>query len=105
MAGYKRGSSGQPVVEIQQRLIAHGFSVGPHGIDGKFGPDTAAGVTSFQAARGLKVDGIVGPDTLNALRAPPPGPVTDVTSARTGSGIPWFLVGLGLVGYVLWKRK
>jgi hypothetical protein len=61
----RRGSKGPDVVHLQQRLTAKGFSPGAH--DGDFGPATDRAVRSFQAARGLVVDGIVGPKTWGAL--------------------------------------
>jgi lysozyme len=54
------------VYEIQGALARHGFDPGP--IDGIFGTKTLAAVRAFQAARGLKVDGIVGPRTTAALK-------------------------------------
>lgn len=54
------------VREIQQALAAAGFD--PGAIDGKMGPKTKAAITAFQRARGLKVDGIAGPQTQGALR-------------------------------------
>jgi len=54
-------------------LIALGFDVGPSGIDGKFGDDTEKAVKQFQEknknydGNELKVDGLVGPDTSDAL--------------------------------------
>jgi mannan endo-1,4-beta-mannosidase len=61
----QEGSSGEAVKELQRALQRAGFDPGP--IDGEFGPVTAAAVRSFQAARGLVVDGIVGPQTWGAL--------------------------------------
>ncbi len=65
---------GQDVLAVQDRLAAVGYAPGP--VDGRYGPTTAAAVKDFQAAHGLGVDGIVGPQTLAALHdaAPPPGP-------------------------------
>jgi hypothetical protein len=86
-----RGSKGPAVAELQQRLEASGFSPGP--IDGDFGPRTDRAVRAFQNARGLVVDGIVGPNTWGALEgavepppAPPPGPpVTEIPPRPAGA--------------------
>jgi murein L,D-transpeptidase YcbB/YkuD len=56
---------GEEVRWIQRRLLELGF--GPLDVDGVFGPDTDDAVRRFQGARGLKVDGIVGPRTRRAL--------------------------------------
>ncbi len=64
----EQGSSGPAVQEAQCLLTSYGYSVGPAGIDGQFGPDTRAAVVSFQQHNGLAVDGIVGPNTWYALR-------------------------------------
>src|SRR5829696_2456853 len=61
----QQGSSGEAVKELQRALKRAGFDPGP--IDGDFEPVTAAAVRSFQAARGLVVVGIVGPQTWRAL--------------------------------------
>ena len=52
---------------VQARLRELGFDPGP--IDGVQGTRTIAAVKNFQAARGLVVDGIVGPATKAALSA------------------------------------
>lgn len=69
------GSSGQNVLTLQRKLRDAGFDPGP--LDGDFGSQTQRAVRSFQTARGLDIDGIVGPHTAGALGlsgfdAPPP---------------------------------
>lgn len=59
------GSFGEPVKALQARLRDLGIDPGP--IDGIFGQRTAEAVMVFQAQRGLDRDGIVGPQTWNAL--------------------------------------
>jgi Putative peptidoglycan binding domain len=59
------GSRGTSVSQAQTALSKAGFD--PHGVDGIFGKNTRAAVESFQAAHGLKVDGIIGKDTGKAL--------------------------------------
>lgn len=61
----KRGASGPSVKALQQALAGAGFS--PGAVDGQFGPKTEAAVKSFQRAKGLVADGIVGPKTWDKL--------------------------------------
>src|SRR6476620_3657390 len=63
----QRGSKGPAVLALQQRLKELGFD--PNGTDGNFGPGTETAVRAFQQARGLGVDGKVGPNTGAALAA------------------------------------
>ena len=74
-AGYE-ASSGQaaPAVrtvqklttrQIQRALASAGFYKGP--VDGKEGPQTRRAVREFQQAQGLKVDGVTGSTTRQAL--------------------------------------
>jgi len=63
----RQGATGVMVRELQQRLIARGFTCGPSGADGKLGTATRSAVKAFQKARHLKVDGIAGPQTWTAL--------------------------------------
>jgi putative chitinase len=61
-----RGSQGDAVVQLQNRLRDLNFAVA---IDGDFGPGTEVAVTRFQSENGLAADGIVGPQTWGALDA------------------------------------
>lgn len=60
-----QGSTGDQVVQLQQRLAELGFDPGP--VDGIFGPRTAAAVAQAQAAGNADVDGLVGPQTQGVL--------------------------------------
>lgn len=52
----------------QTRLVKKGYSVGPDGADGEYGPNTTAGITAFQKKTPpLEVDGILGPLTWDRL--------------------------------------
>ncbi|WP_067929600.1 peptidoglycan-binding protein [Alicyclobacillus shizuokensis] len=59
------GSRGTYVKEIQERLNKLGYSAGT--ADGIFGPKTLSAVKTFQRAHHLAIDGIVGPQTWDAL--------------------------------------
>ena len=61
----RQGDNGFPVIAVQTLLGKHNFNV--NYIDGDFGPDTLAKVKSFQKAKGLTADGIVGRDTWTKL--------------------------------------
>ncbi|WP_084704371.1 peptidoglycan-binding domain-containing protein [Phaeacidiphilus oryzae] len=54
---------------MQCILVHRGYSVGSSGVDGQFGPDTAAAVKRFQTDQRISVDGQVGPETWSHLRA------------------------------------
>ncbi len=82
----RQGSSGAAVKTLQTRLRAHGFNVA---VDGQFGPGTANAVKSFQRARGLGADGVVGPKTWAKLNASPPAappPAASPTLKQGASG-------------------
>lgn len=61
------GSKGPSVKELQEKLIALGYSCGSDGADGKFGWNTYKAVLRFQRERGLEIDGVVGPKTWAEL--------------------------------------
>jgi hypothetical protein len=56
------------VKELQNKLVAAGYTVGSTGVDGKFGPQTLNALNLFQTAKGIKDEvGVVGPKTAAAL--------------------------------------
>ncbi len=73
---------GDDVHDVQLDLSALGFHHGR--VDGIFGPATRDAVAEFQRNVGLTPDGVVGPDTISALRRlrRRPGTSTPVASVR-----------------------
>ncbi|MEG4082305.1 peptidoglycan-binding protein [Microcoleus sp. POL10_C6] len=65
----KKGDSGPEVAELQKTLQNAGYFRGK--ATGFYGSLTQAAVKKFQAENNLKVDGIVGPKTLSALKGKP----------------------------------
>src|SRR5882724_13467892 len=65
MPVYRLGSGGDAVRRIQLRLQALGLYRGA--IDGLFGGGTQSAVKQFQRTNGLPIDGVVGPQTWQAL--------------------------------------
>lgn len=63
----KNGSKGSQVKALQLLLIGYGYSCGRWGADGNFGASTLTAVKKYQKAKGLTVDGVVGPATWKAL--------------------------------------
>lgn len=61
------GRVGPSVADIQKVLLALGYKLPKHGVDGVRGPETSAAVKQFQTDNGLEVDGDPGPETVGAL--------------------------------------
>lgn len=61
------GRVGIAVADIQRVLLALGYKLPKHGVDGVRGPETSAAVRQFQDDNGLTVDGDPGPETVGAL--------------------------------------
>ena len=64
------GASGWDVAALQFLLAWHGFPSGP--LDGTFGARTKAALLAFQRWAGIDPIAVAGPQTLAALRQPPP---------------------------------
>lgn len=68
----RQGDSGAAVTELQQLLKAKGINIT---VDGIFGSATRAAVVQFQQQSGIATDGIVGPQTWQALRRDSNAPI------------------------------
>jgi hypothetical protein len=80
LPGYEGVSLGK-VEAVQQALEDAGYSVGPKGVDGKFGKDTRAAVIKYQKDNGITpAVGNVGPITAGKLG------VQQLTSSVSSSG-------------------
>lgn len=55
---------GTAIADVQKALIAMGYPLPAHGVDGLRGPETNAAIKKFQADNGLTADGIPGPNTV-----------------------------------------
>jgi hypothetical protein len=64
LATISEGWTGDLVVWAQEHLITAGLTVG---VDGGFGKATQAAVQQFQLQHALTVDGVIGPETWQAL--------------------------------------
>lgn len=62
----KRGTKGQDVRRLQEKLVKLGYTIE---VDGDFGAATDAAVKELQMVFGYTVDGIVGPGTTGLIDA------------------------------------
>lgn len=65
---YSNGDEGESVYSIQYLLEDHGYDLNYH--DGIYGSEVENAVEQFQSSQGLAVDGVVGPNTWEALYVP-----------------------------------
>lgn len=79
------------IFTIQHALARRGFDPGT--IDGIWGRRTESAVRAFQQAKGLLVDGIVGPVTWQALIG-----AELANDSASNPGIPWFQEAQRLIG-------
>lgn len=71
------------VRRVQRILQRRGYDLGPTGVDGRFGPFTAAAVRRMQSRYGLLADGIVGPKTRRLLSLLAPSAATRARRPRS----------------------
>lgn len=60
--------TGEDVKNVQEALKQLGYDLSKYGSDGLIGSEATAAIKAFQQAKGLSVDGIVGPNTVKALQ-------------------------------------
>ena len=87
-----RGRSGNLVKELQEKLIALGYSCGGAGADGDYGQATEDAVRRFQRANNLDPDGVAGPKTLEVINKKPAAKnqvkvTANVLNVRSGAGL------------------
>lgn len=58
---------GTEVADVQKVLLALGYKLPKHGVDGVRGPETSAAIREFQRDNGLAIDGDPGPETVSAI--------------------------------------
>lgn len=92
----QRGMSGTQILQVQRRLQELGFMTGP--MRGNFGPQTEAAVKTFQSARGLRVDGMVGEATWGALFGPVGSVKKPAATKRFGDLPAWLVAALEDLG-------
>jgi hypothetical protein len=76
----KLHSTSDLVVWAQEHLITAGF---PVTVDGNYSAALVTAVEAFQTAKGLTADGVIGPNTWQALLAYAPAPVTWTSSGAS----------------------
>ncbi|MEL6162249.1 MAG: peptidoglycan-binding protein [Cyanobacteria bacterium J06628_3] len=64
---FRQGSRGVDVTTVQNVLKSQGFMSPSINSTGYYGPITRTAVMNFQRSRNLRVDGVVGPQTLRAM--------------------------------------
>lgn len=63
----RKGSQGDEVRALQERMLKLGYSLPRFGADGKFGNETERALKAFQAKAGITPDGTCGKQTYAAL--------------------------------------
>lgn len=63
----RNGDQGPVVEKLQRGLLAVGYELPRFGADGHFGAETESVVRAFQRDSGLRVDGVVGSNSMAVL--------------------------------------
>ncbi|MEO0684258.1 MAG: peptidoglycan-binding protein, partial [Cyanobacteria bacterium J06649_11] len=84
---FRQGSRGPSVETVQNALKSQGFMSRRVNSTGYYGPITRQAVMNFQRSRGLRADGVVGPQTLRAMGLAGTGGSSDGTINRSPAGV------------------
>jgi peptidoglycan hydrolase-like protein with peptidoglycan-binding domain len=85
----QRGSTSEAVRLIQESLLAEGYNLPAFGADGIFGRETEALIKQFQTDAGaVKIDGIVGPETMGLLDDHDPSNMAGLGPVRKVGPVP-----------------
>jgi len=68
MSVLKNGSTGNSVIEWQELLLKAGYQLPRYGVDGQYGQETSTATGQFQQDMSIIVDGVVGLQTLQAMK-------------------------------------
>jgi peptidoglycan hydrolase-like protein with peptidoglycan-binding domain len=78
---FRLGDQDKPEVAEMQRILNH-VGLYPFAIDGDFGFGTYRALIAFQTQNGITPDGVLGPNTMEALRKVKIEPPKDLYSAK-----------------------
>ncbi|MFV9511797.1 N-acetylmuramoyl-L-alanine amidase [Tepidibacillus sp. LV47] len=93
----KRGSRGEDVKKLQNKLNSLGFNCGT--VDGVFGLKTELAVRALQKASGILIDGIVGPNTMKALNSYVDLPNIVLSLGSRGDNVAKVQIALNSLGF------
>lgn len=82
---WRQGDQSPEVKVAQEKLVALGYPCGE--VDSAFGVLTRRAVVAFQSEHGLKVDGEIGPRTLDVLMTTAPAPVSESRTNATAADL------------------
>lgn len=90
----KKGIVGPDVAELQRKLVELGFDVGPDGIDGEYGANTAKAVKGLQASLEMEETGVFDAAAYKGLidLLHPMKPDGEKDIPEDGSAPPWVLI-------------
>ena len=96
----KKRCRGPLVTKLQTRLAQLKYNLGKHGVDGKYGGDTATAVSTFQKASGLAGTGVADEKTLTALYGGEAKPKSSLELSKAASGPAGSKAGEGKKGKI-----